>query len=141
MKDAWPTLVVEAGVSQSLAGLRQTMRWWFSASDHQVQLVLLAKFEPTRCAIILERWEEEPSAPQPGAMTTRNAAALQPVLQQTIAITQDASTEPISYQVASGALVLRFKLLFLRNPGPGEGDFILSVQDLEKYARKVWRYV
>ncbi|KAK3899030.1 hypothetical protein C8A05DRAFT_46804 [Staphylotrichum tortipilum] len=141
MKRVWPALVVEAGVSQSLAGLRQTIRWWFSASDHQVQLVLLAKFEPTRCAIILERWEEEPSATRPGAMTTRNAAALQPVLQQTIAITQDASAEPISYQVASSALVLRFKLLFLRDPGPGEGDFVLSVQDLENYARDVLRYM
>ncbi|KAK4148562.1 hypothetical protein C8A00DRAFT_19625 [Chaetomidium leptoderma] len=38
--------------------LRNDMRWWFSASDHQVQIVLLAKFEHTSRAIILEKWEE-----------------------------------------------------------------------------------
>lgn len=124
-----------------MAGLRRDMRWWFSTSDHQVQIVLLAKFERTRCAIILEKWEEEPSITRPGAMMTRHAAALQPVLRQTITITQDATTDPISYNVTRGALVLGFKLLFLRDPGPGEGDFVLSVQELEKYAKKVWRVV
>lgn len=115
------------------------MRWWFSTSDHQVQIVLLAKFERTRWAIILEKWEEESSITRPGAMMTRHAAALQPVLRQTITITQDATTDPISYNVTRGALVLGFKLLFLRDPGPGEGDFVLSVQELEKYAKNVWR--
>ncbi|KAI1130347.1 hypothetical protein F5Y10DRAFT_235920 [Nemania abortiva] len=40
-KDAWPTLVVEAGHSGSLDALRDDMRWLFSASDHQVNIVLL----------------------------------------------------------------------------------------------------
>jgi len=137
-KGAWPTLVIEAGDSESLAGLRHDMRWWFSTSDHQVRIVLLAKFEHTRCAIILEKWEEESSIARPGAMTTRHAAALQPVLRQTITITQDATTDPVSYNVARGALVLGFKLLFLRDPGPGEGDFVLSVRELEDYAERVW---
>ena len=139
MKDAWPTLVIEAGVSESLAELRHDMRWWFSISDHQVQIVLLAKFKRARRAIILEKWEEESSSiTRPGAMTTRQAGALQPVLRQTITITQDATTYPISYNVTRGALVLGFKLLFLRDPGPGEGDFVLGVQELEDYARNVW---
>lgn len=138
MKDAWPTLVVEAGVSESLAGLRNDMRWWFSSSDHHVQIVLL-KFERTRRAITLEKWEEEPYGTRPGAMTTtRHAAALQPVLRQTITITQDTTTDPVLYNVTRGALVLGFSLLFLRDPGPGEGDFVLSVQELDDYARSVW---
>ncbi len=120
--------MIEAGDSESLAGLRHDMRWWFSTSDHQVRIVLLAKFERTRCAIILEKWEEESSIARPG-----HAAALQPVLRQAITITQDA----ISYNVARGALVLGFKLLFLRDPGPGEGDFVLSVRELEDYAKHV----
>jgi hypothetical protein len=114
------------------------MRWWFSTSDHQVQIVLLAKFERTRSAIILEKWEEGSSITRPGAMMTRHAAALQPVLRQTITITLDATTDPTSYNVTRGALVLGFKLLFLRDPGPGEGDFVLSVQELEEYAEYVW---
>ncbi|KAK4106818.1 hypothetical protein N658DRAFT_512552 [Parathielavia hyrcaniae] len=145
-KGAWPTLVIEVGDSQSMAGLRRdSMRWWFSTSDHQVKIVLLAKFERTRGAIILEKWEEESSITRPGAMMTRHAAALQSVLRQTMfvlirhTITQNATTDPISYNVTRGALVLGFKLLFLRDPGPGEGDFVLSVQDLEEYAERVWR--
>ena len=138
LKDAWPTLVVEAGVSESLAGLRNDMRWWFATSDHQVRIVLLAKFEHTRRAIILEKWEEEPCSTRPGATTTRRAATLQPVLRQTITITQDTTTDPASYNVTRGALVLGFSLLFLRDPGPGEGDVVLSVQELENYAKDVW---
>ncbi|KAK4040284.1 hypothetical protein C8A01DRAFT_15832 [Parachaetomium inaequale] len=138
VKDAWPTLVVEAGVSESLSELHNDMRWWFSTSDHQVQIVLLAKFEHTRRAITLEKWEEEPYDTRPGATTTRHAAALQPVLRQTITITQDTTTDPVSYNVTRGALVLGFRLLFLRDPGPGEGDFILSIQELEDYAKNVW---
>lgn len=138
MKDAWPTLVIEAGVSESLVGLRKDMEWWFSTSGHQVQIVLLAYFDRHRSAIELEKWEEEASSTRPGAMTTRHAATLRQVLRQTISITQNATTNPVSYNVARGALVLGFKLLFLRDPGPGEGDFVLSVQELENYARHIW---
>ncbi|KAK4039565.1 hypothetical protein C8A01DRAFT_16452 [Parachaetomium inaequale] len=137
-KDAWPTLVIEAGVSESLNGLRNDMRWWFATSDHQVKIVLLAKFEHARRAIILEKWEEEATGTRSGAMMTRHAAAVQPVLQQINTITQDLTADPVSYNVTSGALVLEFRLLFLRDPGPGEGDFVLSVQQLEGYADDVW---
>ena len=141
MKGAWPTLVVEAGDSESLSELHNDMRWWFFASEHQVKIVLLAKFEHTRRALILEKWEEEPSMTRQGATTTRFAATLQPVLRQTITITEDITTNPVTYNVARGALVLGFRLLFLRDPGPGEGDYVLSVQELQAYAEKVWRVV
>jgi len=136
---SWPTLVIEAGDSESLRELHNDMRWWFSTSEHQVKIVLLAKFERTRRALILEKWEEEPSMTRRGATTTRYAATLQPVLRQTITITEDSTTNPVSYNVARGALVLGFRLLFLRDPGPGEGDFIFSVQELQAYAERVWR--
>jgi hypothetical protein len=117
------------------------MQWWFAASDHDVKIVLLAKFEHSRRTITLERWEEEAIGTRPGVTTTRHVVAVQPVLRQTITITQDLTTDPVSYNVTSGALVLGFRLLFLRDPGPGEGDFILSVQQLEAYAEDVWAEV
>ncbi len=40
----WPTLI-EAGDSESLPELRRDMRWWFSTSNHDVKIVLLAKFD------------------------------------------------------------------------------------------------
>ncbi|KAH8662427.1 hypothetical protein BX600DRAFT_437821 [Xylariales sp. PMI_506] len=86
MKGAWPTLVIEAGDFEPLSELNNDMRWWFSASDHQVKIVLLAKFEHTHREIILEKWEEEPQTRQ-GATMTRQATAissvalLRPILQ------------------------------------------------------------
>ncbi|KAK0703538.1 hypothetical protein B0T26DRAFT_731810 [Lasiosphaeria miniovina] len=46
-KLAWPTLVIEAGFSQSLGELHIAMRRWFSMSNHEVKIVLLAKFNGT----------------------------------------------------------------------------------------------
>ncbi len=37
----WPTLVVQAGKSQSWAGLRTKMRWWFRASEGLVSYILV----------------------------------------------------------------------------------------------------
>ncbi|KAK0702007.1 hypothetical protein B0T26DRAFT_659351, partial [Lasiosphaeria miniovina] len=65
----------------------------------------------------------------------------EPMLRQTITITRNATTNPISYNITRGALVLSFRLLFLRDPGPREGDIVFSVQDLEKYAERVWATV
>ncbi|KAH8909772.1 hypothetical protein BR93DRAFT_418618 [Coniochaeta sp. PMI_546] len=42
---SWPTLVIDAGDSESILALQDDMRWWFSASNHDVKIVLLAKFD------------------------------------------------------------------------------------------------
>jgi hypothetical protein len=143
--DDWPTLVVEAGHSESLGGLHDDMRWWFSMSNHDVRIVILAKFDHRRRCIRLEKWEEEEWHPQ-GVITRRRAALQQrpaPILRQVITITHDATTDPASFHVNGGGLVLGFKLLFLRDPGPGEdeGDFVINVQELQEYAERVWKLV
>ena len=143
----WPTLVVEAGDSESLQELYDDMRWWFSVSDHQVKIVILAKFDHRQRQIILQKWEEE--IVRPPGFTTRSWAAallqqndvLEPVKRQEITITRDTTTSPVSYNVARGALVLGFRLLFLRDPGPGESDFVISVNELQTYASKVWLFI
>ncbi|KAK3363866.1 hypothetical protein B0T25DRAFT_528633 [Lasiosphaeria hispida] len=143
----WPTLVVEAGYSMSLNRLRQAMRWWFSASNHQVKVVVLAKFHSAQAEIILERWEEEEEQNPQGPITRSQAAAMQqhpggsiiqPVLQQTITITRDEMTDPESYHVTGGTLVLKFHLLFLRDPGPQEGDIVIGIPALQLFASQVW---
>ncbi|KAK3384512.1 hypothetical protein B0T24DRAFT_544694 [Lasiosphaeria ovina] len=132
-KGAWPTLVIEAGFSQTLEKLRLVMQRWFSISNHEVKIVL-AKFDGT--TILLEKWEEEMPV-RPGATATRYSLQHR----QSITITQNATTNPISYNVTRGALVLSFRLLFLRDPGPDEGDLVFSVQELEEYAEAVWAQV
>ncbi|AEO66904.1 uncharacterized protein THITE_2115455 [Thermothielavioides terrestris NRRL 8126] len=127
---SWPTLVIEAGASETLPQLRADMRWWFSASAHEVKIVLLAKFDQQQQVIIIERWEEEQGG----------NALLEPVRRQEITIRRDGTARPASYQVTRGALVLSFQLLFLRTPDPqqGEGDFVIDVPDLQWYATQVW---
>ncbi|KAK3359199.1 hypothetical protein B0T25DRAFT_588166 [Lasiosphaeria hispida] len=140
----WPTLVIESGHSETLPELHKDMQWWFQASNHEVKIVILAKFDDQQHHILLEKWEEEISSPQ-GAITRSRAAAIlqqngvfNPVKRQSTTITRDETTNPVSYNVTRGALVLGFRLLFLRDPGPQEGDIVLSIQDLQLYARKVW---
>ncbi|KAK3359305.1 hypothetical protein B0T25DRAFT_93841 [Lasiosphaeria hispida] len=102
-KGAWPTLVIEAGVSETLGEFHLDMQRWFSMSNHEVKIVLLAKFDDTK--ILLEKWEEEMPV-RPGATTTRRSLQHpEPVLRQSITITQNTTTNPISYNVTRGALV------------------------------------
>ncbi len=138
LNGAWPTLVIEAGDSESLPALRNDMRWWFSASNHDVKIVLLAKFDHSSRQIMLERWEEVASQQQ-RATATRASPALIPELQQAITINRDITTNPVSYNVVSGGLVLKFRLLFLRDPDLGEGDFVIGVPGLQRYAQLVWQ--
>ena len=140
----WLTLVIESGHSETLPELHKDMQWWFQTSNHEVKIVILAKFDNQQHHILLEKWEEEISSPQ-GAITRSRAAAilqqngvLNPVKRQSITITRDETTNPVSYNVTRGALVLGFRLLFLRDPGPQEGDIVLSIQSLQLYAKKVW---
>ncbi|KAK4159242.1 hypothetical protein QBC43DRAFT_327516 [Cladorrhinum sp. PSN259] len=138
-KGTWPTLIIEAGVSETLGQLRLDMRRWFSISNHDVKIVLLAKFDGTK--ILLEKWEEDIQA-RPGATTTRRSVQQQePILKQSIIISQNTTTHPVSYDVTSGALILSFRLLFLRDPCDGEGDFVISVQELKEYAEIIWAQV
>ncbi|KAK0655478.1 hypothetical protein B0T16DRAFT_341660 [Cercophora newfieldiana] len=122
--DKWPTLVVESGYSQTLPELRRDMRWWFQASNHDVKIVILVKFDNQQHHILLEKWEEEET--------------INPVMRQSITITRDETTNPVSYNVTRGPLVLGFRLLYLRDPGPQERDFVFSIQDLQLYAGRVW---
>ncbi|KAL7803621.1 hypothetical protein V8C44DRAFT_343695 [Trichoderma aethiopicum] len=83
------------------------MRWWFSASDHQVKIVLLSKFDHRLQQIIIERWEEDTQT-RPGATTTRRAAAsgaVQPVLRQRKARRRGSSGRGLHRAVCSWLLM------------------------------------
>ncbi|KAI1395615.1 hypothetical protein F4819DRAFT_500885 [Hypoxylon fuscum] len=101
-RSEWPTLVIETGDSESLDQLHVDMQWWYSISNHDVKIVILTKFDHGQCKIILDKWDEEAAATRLGATTTRRAAALQ----STIAIGHSQATNPVSYNVTRGALIL-----------------------------------
>jgi hypothetical protein len=114
------------------------MEWWFRASDHEVKIVILVKLSRHQETILVEKYGEEAQSARPGATTTRSSGALVPVRQQEIGITRDSTAHPHTFNIVRGDLVLGFRQLFLRAPGPGEGDVVVSVQDLKEYAALVW---
>jgi hypothetical protein len=128
----WPTLVVEAGHTYSLAGLRAKKDWWFSTSDGQVKIVLLVKYgHQGRSEILIENWQEE-------LRGVRTRARLR----QSITITLKRARGWESYEVHGGPLVLPFRLLFLRDPSIEEGgDIIITVPEMEEFAEWVWEDV
>ncbi|KAI9166671.1 hypothetical protein HJFPF1_02785 [Paramyrothecium foliicola] len=140
-RDAWPTLIIEAGHSQSLQELRTDMRWWFSASDNEVKIVLLVKMDTAKGRILLEKYQAS-SSQRLGATTTRSHLRLGPTCTPAIEITRrgcDADImDPSSYTVTS-ALQLEFNLLFLRQPGVGEHDVVVGAPNLQVIASKIWQ--
>ena len=146
----WPTLVIEAGDSESINRLRQDMNWWFDASNHQVKIVLLTKFHHGKKELCLEKWEETWET-RPGPTLTRSTEAaadasqrvLTPTKKQDITITRDSSKSPPDYIVTRGALELEFSLLFNRasRADRGEVDFVWSADEMKVYAAHVWEAV
>ncbi|EHK16480.1 uncharacterized protein TRIVIDRAFT_65753 [Trichoderma virens Gv29-8] len=132
----FPTLVVESGCCRPLSIMQAKARWWFKISNHDVKLVLLAKYDQRQDMITIEEWEEIPREPREGATTTRWGPEGVPSCQQVVTITKT-SENPSVYQI-SGDLVLSFQPLCLREPREGERDVVIHADDLQDYAKMVW---
>ncbi|EFX06509.1 hypothetical protein CMQ_6830 [Grosmannia clavigera kw1407] len=139
--DGWPTLVVETGLSQSSESLDAKMRWWFHASNHQVNIVLLVKLQRASHTICVEKYVKDIPQPRQGATFTRFMPALVPQSRQSITIAPHPRSQPVVYDVFGGPLVLEFVLLFLRpaDLARGERDVVLDATRLVDLARQVWR--
>ena len=139
---SWPTFVLEAGDSQSLEGLRNDMRWWFAASQHEVKIVLLAKLYPATREIRLEKYVKDVSHVRTGATHTRSTPQLQPRLTQVVTIAPREANpgQELQFTVFGAPLILDFQLLFLRAPNleAGERDLEYTSSDLEDTASAVW---
>jgi hypothetical protein len=145
-KHQYPTLVIEAGWTQTLEKLRQKAKWWFAKSGGDVKIVLLVK-SPRSNHIRIEKWKLAPTS-RPGATTTRAAAAMTPQCIHVVEIARANGInnahpnrfDPASYVVTGGPLQLEFIDIFLRQPiPPGEGDLILNNTTLQRYAAKFWK--
>jgi hypothetical protein len=131
----FPTLVIEAGVSESLRKLRADARWWLSNRGGQVNIVLVMTVETGPRKIQIERWENRPST---GPATRSNQPPNQiPTQIQTIAIDPN--------NITGAPLTLDFHLIFLRpiNPNaiPAENDIVFTAQDLRDWANDFWEGV
>ncbi|KAI5865219.1 hypothetical protein GGS23DRAFT_603850 [Durotheca rogersii] len=138
----FPTLVIEAGVTQSRSSLRMKANWWFATSENHVKIVLLVKVDFRDKSIVIEKWKAESQNPPSVARritraATRAAQALTPTAVQTVTIKRAAGIGPTSPR--KGLLRLEFENLFLRQPTGNESDIILGTTELQVYASDVWR--
>jgi len=128
----WPTLVIESGISQSRDRLVADAHWWLENSGGQVKIVLVISFSQSEKEIRLQQWElvtiPDPHATQGQPGPTITAPAIIREIDLVAGVPNKAS------------LTLNFENIFLRPPAEGEGDFIFSPEELERYSTKVWKF-
>lgn len=149
----WPTLVIETGLGLTLPSLREKARWWFAASSYRMKVVVLMKLIAATSAIEIEQWVTESKPHRQGATNTRASRATTartPVMRQQLTIKwagpsplsetiRDRRT-PTNFCVTGAPLVLRFEDLLERPPVPaaGEHDVVISENELQLLANKIW---
>lgn len=133
----WPTIVIEAGLSESLAKLRSDANWWLVNSGGDVMIVVIISITPRKKSLRIEKWENV--APAPGRPITRaNPSGPIPRSVQDITIRPNVTGAITPYRVIGAPLVLHFHKIFLRLPIPPETDFTFSTNELAEFARTFW---
>jgi hypothetical protein len=135
-REAWPTLVIEAGVTASLLRLREEARWWLRNSQGEVRMVLVLGIHRQRRTLCIEKWEqkERSRAPiQQQQLPHQPEASLQAYAAQTIEISSES--------VSGAPLVLPFEELLERPRQGREADIILAEEPLRVGMRWVWQFM
>jgi hypothetical protein len=144
--DDWPTIVIEAGLSESLHRLRADAKWWLTKSGDRVKIVILIKVIRERKSLLIEQWcMSPPTRPRPTTRAHPNANTTRPVLTQIsdLTVIQDPPIPPLpgtipTYTVTGAPLILDFEKLLLRTPVPPEGNVIFTAADLQAWAQYLW---
>ncbi|RWQ92881.1 hypothetical protein C8Q69DRAFT_500729 [Paecilomyces variotii] len=118
----WPTLVIEIGNAQSLAKLREDVRWWFENSEGDVRIVLLMIVHQRSRTITLEKWQLAPPNTPPLTRASINA------FRQAVPPTMP----PL--------LMLPFHALLDSAPVPPQSDLVFTQAELVLMAQRTWRY-
>lgn len=112
--NAWPTLVVETGVGESLPTLRADACWWFENSKNDTRIVIVLAVKKSTRTIIVEKWQPAPQF----------ASDQQPYCAQELVITPAAPT------VTGAPLYLPFELIMDRPAVGNEKDITMDVDEL-----------
>jgi hypothetical protein len=131
--DAWPSLVIEAGNTESLPRLRSDAKWWIESSRGAVRIVVVIKVNRPRNSVTILKYVP---GPRPVAYpNTQNAPAVVPVESATITIDQSVTPS----QIQGTPLILEFDQVFSRQPNPpNERDLILTAADLDEWVGLLW---
>ena len=145
-QDDWPTIVFEAGLSESLTDLRRDAQWWLANSRGEVKIVIIISIVKAEKSLWIEQWNIS-SFDRPGPATRAFLNVIPvPTKIQELTVIQNPSiphlpgTIPI-YAVTGAPLILEFEKLLLRAPVPPEGNVILTEADLQAWAEEFWSMV
>jgi hypothetical protein len=144
--DDWPTIVIEAGLSESLRQLRADARWWLTKCGGEVKIIILIGIIRERKSLQIEQWCMAPSpTPRPTTRTHPNPLLpLQvPTPIQELTVIHDPPIPPLpgsipTYTVAGAPLTFDFAKILLRAPVPPEGNIIFTAADLQAWAQWFW---
>lgn len=124
-KTNWPTVVMETGYATSKRKLDWNARWWLNESEGRVKMVLVTCIQRQRREYLFQRWE----------LVDRS-----PVVTCEIMVSRSGPDQSVNVSSTDEPLVLRFEDVFARQPGEGEEDIILSLEDLKMVAQDVWHF-
>jgi hypothetical protein len=124
----WPTIVIEAGATESLNRLRSDADWWLTRSRGNVNVVIIISTNRAQSTLLIEKWELSPRTER---LLTLESTQRTPTKMQIITIDS-------TNTATGGPLVLEFDKIFLRPAVPPESDITFTAQDLSTWAAQIW---
>ena len=137
----WPTIVIEAGVSESLRRLRFDASWWLTESGGDVKIVIIISIQRAKSRLQIEKWEHAPCRRLLPLRTPNNnhnnfIRQLPTKVQQITIISNAVAGAPLP--VTGAPLVLEFDKIFLRPAVLPETDITFTAQELSTWAAGIW---
>lgn len=129
----WPTLAITIGTTQALPDLQKQVGWWFTHSDHLVEMVLLVKVYESLRQIRVEKWMEDKYGPALCQTSTIDMSMKAYLAEPEDEIRKD----PNSY-IVNGDIVLEYAKLFPGRVKDGEMDVLLTKNVLRQVGVEVW---
>jgi hypothetical protein len=141
-----PTIVIEAGLSESLAKLRCDANWWLvhpGREGGKVMVVVIISIKQKDKSLRIEKWENAPAPARP--ITRANPGPPIPIsiptLIQQITIRPNATGAIRPNEVTGAPLVLEFDKIFLRQLIEPQTDFTFTANELADFATYLWNGV
>lgn len=132
----FPTLVIEAGNSETLPSLYRDKNWWFDNSPFSpdnirgnVNVVLLIKLYVKKREMLIERWYRNATSPAQSIKIQRN-------LRKELSFNCD--DWQTHWTIEGGPLIIVFEDIFIRPKKGAEVDIVISEKELVKAAIKCW---
>ncbi|KAJ5635005.1 uncharacterized protein N7484_008318 [Penicillium longicatenatum] len=119
-----PTMILEVGLSESMAELRRDAQMWTDPNRGGINIAMMLKVDRRRPKITIEMWTWDP-------------VSVQAQCRRTVVICESQSGDKVT--ITGVPFKIPFDLLFRRNPTGRLGkDISLDRKMFEKLARRVW---